>query len=114
MGRPTKPVHQRKQPVTISLAPTDLVILDNLAKNQKMNRSQVISNMLVSKGFNELGLSAIETHTMPIQNWPNLYQAKQLGKKYDYDKMGACNPKGSDGVCRHPNCLIVYRYYGVI
>ena len=106
-------MNERKQPVTISLSPTDLVILDNLARVEKKNRSQIISAMLVSKGFKDLGLSAIELHKMPVQNWPNQHQAKALGKRYDADKQGACNPKGKDGKCNHQNCRIVYRYYGV-
>lgn len=114
MARPTKPPNQRKQAVTISLAPTDLVILDNLARSMKTHRSGVISQMLVAKGFNDLGLSATETHKMPVQNWPNAFQAKALGKRYDADKQGACNPKGQDGKCAHPNCMVVYRFYGVV
>lgn len=116
MARPTKPPNQRKQAVTISLAPTDLVILDNLAKMQKTNRSRVISQMLVAKGFNDLGLSATETHKMPVQNWPNQYQAKAIAphKRYDADKPGACNPKGQDGKCSHPNCMVVYRFWGIV
>jgi len=115
MARPTKPPNQRKQAVTISLAPTDLVILDNLVKLTKgRTRSSVISEMLVAKGFNDLGLSAIERHKMPVQNWPNQFQAKALGKRWDPDSQKACNPKGQDGKCEHQNCMIVYRHYGVV
>lgn len=116
MARPTKPPNQRKQAVTISLSPTDLVILDNLAKAEKSNRSRVISRMLVEKGFSDLGLSALEAHKMPVQNWPNKFQAKNMGKLhlFDPDKPGACNPKGKDGKCSHTACMIVYRHYGVI
>lgn len=113
MGRPRKDIDQRRQAVTISLAPTDLVILDNLAKHQKKNRSQVISAMLVTKGFNDLGLSAIELHQMPIQGWPNQHQSKALGKRYNADGAHACNPKGAKGKCKHQACQIVYRFYGV-
>ena len=80
MARPTKPMNERKQPVTISLSPTDLVILDNLARVEKKNRSQIISAMLVSKGFKDLGLSAIELHKMPVQNWPNHIKQRHLEK----------------------------------
>jgi len=113
MGRPRKDIDQRRQAVTISLAPTDLVILDNLVRVAKSNRSKVISGMLVAKGFNDLGLSAIELHTMPIQAWPNQYQARALGKRYNPDGAHACNPKGKDGKCKHESCRIVYRFYGV-
>ena len=113
MGRPRKPINERKQPVTISLSPTDIVILDNLAKAGKQNRSQVISAMLVAKGWGDLGLKAVETHKMPVQNWPNQHQARALGVRYDPDKQGACNPKGKDGKCKHTSCMTVYRRYGV-
>lgn len=114
MARPTKPPNQRKQAVTISLAPTDLVILDNLARSLKTNRSQVISQMLVAKGFKDLGLSATERHKMPVQEWPNQFQSKALGKRWNPDGQKACNPKGKDGKCSHQACMIVYRHYGVV
>jgi hypothetical protein len=114
MARPTIDPNKRKQPVTISLEPTDLVILDNLARTTKKNRSQVISEMLVAKGFTDLGLSAIERHKMPVQNWPNEFQAKALGRRFNPDEAKACNPKGKDGKCNHQSCMIVYRHYGVI
>jgi hypothetical protein len=114
MGRPTKDIDQRRQAVTISLAPTDLVILDNLVRVVKTNRSKVISEMLVAKGFNDLGLSAIESHEMPTQNWPHKHQAKALGHSvYDADSARACNPAGMNGKCKHQSCQIVYRFFGV-
>lgn len=113
MGRPRKPVNERKQPVTISLSPTDIVILDNLSKAGNKNRSQVISAMLVAKGWGELGLKAVEKHTAMVQNWPNQHQARALGKRYDPDSPHACNVKHKDGKCKHTNCMTVYRRYGV-
>lgn len=113
MARPTKQPHERKQAVTISLHPTDLVILDNLAKHSKRSRSAIISEMLVAKGFNDLGLRATSQHTAVRQNWPTRYQAQQRGIKYDADAPKACNPAHIDGKCNHESCRIVYRKYGV-
>ena len=116
MARPTKEPHERKQAVTISLAPTDLVILDNLAKHMKTHRSGVISQMLVAKGWKDLGLKATDDkkHVAPIQNWPNEFQARRLGKTWNRDGPRACNPTHKDGKCKHHDCMIVYRRYGVI
>ena len=116
MARPSKQPHERKQAVTISLAPTDLVILDNLAKHLKTHRSGVISQMLVAKGWKDLGLKAAEQrkHVASVQNWPSAYQAQALGKTYDRDAPKACNPAHRDGKCTHHDCMIVYRRYGVI
>lgn len=113
MARPTKDPTDRKQPVTVSLHPTDLVILDNLAKHNKKSRSAVISEMLVAKGFKDLGLRATEQHTAAKQTWPTRYQAEQRGYRYDPDGPKACNPAHIDGKCNHPTCRIVYRKYGV-
>ena len=113
MARPRKQQNDRKQPVTISLHPTDLVILDNLAKHTKRSRSAVISEMLVAKGFKDLGLSATSQHTAARQEWPTRFQAQQRGIKYDPDSPKACNPAHIDGKCNHESCRIVYRKYGV-
>tara|TARA_Y100001973_G_C5201472_1_gene338034 strand:+ start:1832 stop:2176 length:345 start_codon:yes stop_codon:yes gene_type:complete len=114
MGRPRKPVLEAKKPVTISLSPTHLVILDNLAKMGKTTRSYIIQEMLKEKGWKDLGLKAVEQHTTAIQVWPNKYQAKHLGFRYDPDGPKACNPYIADGKCTHSNCRTVYLKYGVV
>ena len=115
MARPPLPPNERKQAVTISLAPTDLVILDNLAKHLKTNRSQVISQMLVAKGWKDLGLKATEGHNASVQNWPNKYQCENYLKvRFDPEAPTACNPHLKDGRCSHTDCMIVYRKYGVV
>ena len=103
MVRPTKPANERKQAVTVSLAPATLLILDNLAKAQHMNRSQVIDSMLKAKGFNDLGLKATEKHTGTVQKW-NGPKTRELG---------ACNPHLTQGKCRHYACQAVYRKEGL-
>ena len=55
MVRPEIPPDKRKQTVSMSLSPSALVILSNLAKATKKNRSQVVEEMLNAKGFNDLG-----------------------------------------------------------
>ena len=114
--RPSKPAHERKQAVTISLSPSDLVILDNLATHLKTHRSGVISQMLVAKGWKDLGLKAADkrAHTAPVQNWPNEYQAKARSFTFDRDAPKACNPAHRDGKCSHQECQVVYRRYGVL
>ena len=104
MARPSKPPDKRKQAVTVSLSPATLVILDNLARAQKMNRSQVIDSMLTAKGFHDLGLKATEAHTANTQGWT------PKGKE---DDLGACNPYHIDGKCSHDTCQSLYRQWGV-
>ena len=99
MVRPTKPANERKQAVTVSLAPATLLILDNLAKAQHMNRSQVIDSMLKAKGFKDLGLKATEKHVSARQSW-NGPKTRDLG---------ACNPMHIEGKCKHHACQAVYR-----
>ena len=100
MVRPTKPANERKQAVTVSLAPATLLILDNLARAQHMNRSQVIDSMLKAKGFNELGLKAMEAHTSALQGW------RPKGKE---DEQGACNPYHIEGKCKNNVCQALYK-----
>jgi len=103
MVRPTKPANERKQAVTVSLAPATLLILDNLAKAQHMNRSQVIDSMLKAKGFKDLGLKATEKHVSARQTW-NGPKTRDLG---------ACNPMHIDGKCSHQSCQAVYKKEGL-
>jgi len=104
MARPSKPPDQRKQAVTISLSPSTLVILDNLARVQKMNRSQVIDSMLKAKGFNDLGMKALEGHTAEYQVWT------PKGKE---DDPKACTPYHKDGKCKHQACVGLYSRWGI-
>ncbi len=96
--------NQRKQVVSMSLSPTSLVILNNLAKVAKKSRSKVIEEMLTAKGFNDLGLSALEPHIGQVQNW------RPKGKE---DDAGACNPFHMDGRCKHDRCASLYRRWNV-
>lgn len=102
--RPTIDVNKRKQPISLSLLPSDIVILDNLAKASKKNRSQVVQEMLRAKGFKDLGLKATEKHMSPRQRW-NGSKTRDLG---------ACNPMHIDGKCQHPSCQAVYKKEGLL
>lgn len=99
-----KNTNQRKQVVSVSLSPTSLVILNNLAKVSKKSRSKIVEEMLAAKGFNDLGLSALEPHTGMVQNW------RPKGRE---DEAGACNPYHMDGRCQHDRCASLYREWGV-
>ena len=104
MVRPTKPANERKQAVTVSLAPATLLILDNLARAQHMNRSQVVDSMLKAKGFHHLGLKATANHTGANQRW------RPKGKA---DDPGACNPYHIEGKCKNDVCQSLYRKWRV-
>ena len=115
MGRPRKPVNEAKKPVTISLAPPHIVILDNLAKQAKITRSAVIQEMLKEKGWSDLKLKETVQHTTAKQNWPaHNNQTQRLGFVMDPDGPTACNPYHMDGQCQHDHCQMVYLKYGVI
>ena len=115
MGRKRKPVSEAKKPVTISLAPPHIVILDNLANQSKQTRSAVIQTMLKEKGWSDLKLKETIQHTCAIQNWPaHNNQTQRLGFKIERDGPTACNPYHLDGQCKHEHCQMVYLKYGVI
>jgi hypothetical protein len=100
MVRPEIPPDKRKQTVSMSLSPSALVILSNLAKASKKNRSQVVEEMLIAKGYNELGLRAMELHTTNTQGWT---------PKGREDEQGACNPYHILGKCKNHVCQSLYK-----
>jgi hypothetical protein len=104
MVRPEIPPNKRKQTVSMSLSPSALVILSNLAKASKKNRSQVVEEMLNAKGFNDLGLKATAQHTTMVQRW------RPRGKE---DDPGACNPYHNDGKCVNDACQALYKKWGL-
>jgi len=104
MVRPEIPPDKRKQTVSMSLSPSALVILSNLAKATKKNRSQVVEEMLNAKGFNDLGLKAVELHTTNTQGW------RPKGKE---DDIGACNPYHILGKCTNDACQALYKKWRV-
>lgn len=115
MGRPRKPINQAKKPVTISLSPPHIVILDNLAKQAKKTRSAIVQEMLKEKGWSDLKLTETIQHMTAQQNWPrHANQTRRLGFDIDPDGPTACNPYHMDGQCKHPHCQTVYLRYGVI
>jgi len=81
-----------------------IIILDNLARVAKTNRSRLLDDLLKAKGMKELGLSALEEHASSIQKW------KPAGKR---DDPGACNPHMVGGRCKHTHCSQLYRRWGV-
>ena len=93
MAKNTIPPELRKQPVSVSLTALEIVMLDNLAKAGKTNRSALLSDLIRGKAYNELGLSALDKHTAAIR----------------VKATGACNPKHQNGRCTHPNCVMIYR-----
>ena len=103
-GRPRKSVLEAKKPVTFSLEPVNLVILDNLADATNQNRSQVINGLIKAAGFNELGLSALEKHLAT----PGPIRARRGGKWVETESV-ACNPYGIHGECPHSACQAAYR-----
>ena len=94
----------RMHPVSISLHPSDLIVLDKLADAQNMSRSKFITSIIKMKGIKELGVKASEKHVAPTQNWN--------GKKTI--EMRACNPHHKDGMCKHHVCQAVYKKEGLL
>lgn len=92
MVRKTIPPELRKQPVSVSLTASEIVMLDNLAKAGQTNRSALLAALITGKAYNELGLMALEQHIAP-------------GRAHH----GACNPRHIDGRCNHPNCRQIYQ-----
>lgn len=114
MGRPRKPINQAKKPVTISLSPPHIVILDNLAKQAKITRSKVIQDMLKEKGWSDLKLTESIQHTGRGKGWPKHQNQVKNQVRFDPDSPTACNPWHMDGMCKHEHCQTVYLRYGVI
>lgn len=96
MARKTIDPEKRKQPVSVSLTGSEIVMLDNLAKAGNTNRSALLAALITGKAFKELGLSAIEVHTAPTRG-----------------KFEACNPYNLNGRCTHPNCVQIYKERGI-
>lgn len=114
MGRPRIPIQAAKKPVTISLSPPHIVILDNLAKQAKVTRSKVIQDMLKEKGWSDLQLTETIQHIGNGHGWPRHQNQVRNLQKFDPDGPTACNPFHKDGQCKHEHCQMVYLRYGVI
>jgi hypothetical protein len=97
MGRPKKPISERKIVASFTLHPATIVILDNLAVERGATRSETVDRMIKREGLSLLGLSALEGHATPHQNWKT-----------------ACNPKSIKGECQHSHCQSVYKKEGLI
>lgn len=104
MVRPRVALDKQKKSVSMSLSREALTILDNLADRMKRTRSSVIEEMIVAKGFKDLGLKATEKHVAPTQKWNG-------EKTRDF---GACNPGHRDGMCKHHVCQAVYKKEGLL
>jgi len=100
---------ERKQPVSVSLTALEIVMLNNLAKLHKVNRSRVLAALIREHSFNELGLTALERHMAPNQTWVSRTHRSLTG-----EDLRACNPKHMDGRCTHSACEAVYRRLGLI
>ena len=121
MGRPTKPISEAKKPVTISLHPRDILILDTLARELKFTRSKVVQDLIIAKGEKQLNVVDNEQHLGNGKGWPrhqNQVNHANKGRKYipkfDPDGISGCNPYLASGQCKHSHCQLVYRKYGVI
>ena len=101
MARKTVAPEMRKQPVSVSLTGSEIVMLDNLAKAGKTNRSALLAALITGKAFKDLGLSALETHAASVQKW-------MFG-----GTSGACNPHATGGRCTHPTCVKIYKEMGL-
>jgi len=73
-------------------------MLDNLCTLRNLNRSRMISELIETAGWTDLGLAAIEEHIMDVR-------APHFG--------GACNPRGKKGLCPHPLCKAIYKREGI-
>jgi len=97
MARQTIDPNQRKQPVSVSLTGSEIVMLDNLAKAGNTNRSALLAALITGKALKDLGLSAFERH-----------QGRQ-----DPDT-GACNPNPwMQDRCLHPRCQKIFKEMGL-
>ena len=93
MVRKTISPEMRKQPVSVSLTGSEIVMLDNLAEAGNTNRSALLAALITGKAFKELGLSALDRHI-------SAFQSKTTG---------ACNPKHKNGRCTHPQCVRIFK-----
>jgi len=97
MAKNTLPPELRKQPVSVSLTALEIIMLDNLAKVGKTNRSALLADLIRGRAYSELGLSALEVHAAPVQR----------------TKTGDCNPHNVNGRCTHSRCVQIYRELGI-
>ena len=97
MARQTISPDQRKQPVSVSLTGSEIIMLDNLAKAGKTNRSALLAALITGKALKDLGLSAFERHATAFQS----------------KTTGACNPYHANGRCMHPRCQQIFKEMGL-
>lgn len=105
-GRPTKPDHEKKRSVSISLTRVQLEILDAIAERDNCNRSDVLSDLIQSTGYIKAGIiEADETngHISKYQTW--------TGPKTE---LKACNPNNVYGKCKNVACQAVYSKEGLL
>jgi len=105
-GRPTKPDHEKKRSVSISLTRVQLEILDAIAERDNCNRSDVLSDLIQSAGFERAGvldLGEIKEHISEHQRW--------IGPK---TKQYACNPSNVYGMCQNVACQAIYSKEGLL
>ena len=97
MGRPTKPIHERKVVASFTLKPSTVQILDFFAGTRGASRSEIVDRMIQREGLGA-GITELETHLTPVQKW----------------KGNACNPSNKLGICQHSHCQSVYKKEGLI
>lgn len=105
-GRPTKPDHEKKRSVSISLTRVQLEILDAIAERDNCNRSDVLTDLIQGAGYTRAGIiQANETngHRSKYQNW--------IGPKTG---LRACNPNNVNGKCKNVACQAIYSKEGVL
>jgi hypothetical protein len=109
MGRPKKPISERKIVASFTLHPATIVILDNLAVERGATRSDTVDRMIKREGLSLLGLSALEGHTAQFQTWPTKYEKGKV-----VSNGNACPPNHVKGECQHSHCQSVYKKEGLI
>jgi hypothetical protein len=97
MGRPTKPIHERKVVASFTLKPSTVQILDFFVGTRGASRSEIVDRMIQREGLGA-GITELETHLTPFQKW----------------KGNACPPQHKLGMCQHSHCQSVYKKEGLI